>query len=150
MASVSLTPIAESDLVQIWLYVATNSEESTDRLLTRFEHAFGQLAEHPPEPALEEWTLRHGRQTFREPARPRSVMSLHTHSFLRGHKPRLYYCFVWLSTPTSASSPLAMLSAVNEFPMNPGLILNSPPHEPTLAHGQKAFSTPRNAGASTG
>jgi|SRR5689334_6835793 toxin ParE1/3/4 len=47
MASVDLTPIAESDLVQIWLYVATNSEESADRLLTRFEQAFAQLAEHP-------------------------------------------------------------------------------------------------------
>ena len=47
MGSVTLTSIAEADLVQIWLYIATQSEESADRLLARLESGLQQLADHP-------------------------------------------------------------------------------------------------------
>lgn len=41
------TPQAEDDLVEVWAYIAEDSEEAADRFLGRIENACRRLAENP-------------------------------------------------------------------------------------------------------
>lgn len=41
-----ITPRARADLLEIWLYMASNNRSAADRLLARFEEILETLAQH--------------------------------------------------------------------------------------------------------
>lgn len=47
MRSVTRTPQAECDLIEIWDHIATDSEQSADGVLRRIETRINSLAEYP-------------------------------------------------------------------------------------------------------
>jgi toxin ParE1/3/4 len=75
MPRVDLTLAAQSDLREIWEYVATDSLLQADRLLSRFSQKFDHLALHP------------------ELGRPRPELAQHCRSFPLGK-----YCFYFRPT----------------------------------------------------
>ena len=47
MASILITPAAENDLVDIWLYIARDNSDAADRVYQAAEHTFQALAATP-------------------------------------------------------------------------------------------------------
>ncbi len=47
MPRVVISPTANSDLTNVWLYVAAHSPANADSLVDRFDRIFRVLAEHP-------------------------------------------------------------------------------------------------------
>lgn len=47
MSSYAVTPEANADLLNIWLYIARDSEEIADRVQAEFYSKFDSLARHP-------------------------------------------------------------------------------------------------------
>ena len=47
MPSVLITPAAEEDLINIWIYIARDNEEAADRVYEAAENTFELLADSP-------------------------------------------------------------------------------------------------------
>jgi len=47
VASVFVSDLANSDLLEVWIYVAEDSEEAADGLIDEFARLFDQLADNP-------------------------------------------------------------------------------------------------------
>ena len=47
MPSILITPAAEEDLINIWLYIARDNEEAADRIYQAAENTFELLADSP-------------------------------------------------------------------------------------------------------
>ena len=47
MASILITPAAEEDLINIWLYIARDNEEAADHVFHAAENTFELLADSP-------------------------------------------------------------------------------------------------------
>lgn len=47
MNGYQLTPEADNDLIEIWLFISKDSLESADRVIDRLTAAFEMLAHHP-------------------------------------------------------------------------------------------------------
>ncbi len=47
MPSVLITPAAEEDLINIWIYIARDNEEAADRVYKAAENTFELLADFP-------------------------------------------------------------------------------------------------------
>lgn len=47
MPAILITPVAEEDLINIWLYIARDNEEAADRVYEAAENTFKILADSP-------------------------------------------------------------------------------------------------------
>jgi len=47
VATILVSELANGDLLDVWIYVAGDSEQAADRLIDEFARVFDQLAENP-------------------------------------------------------------------------------------------------------